>query len=138
MIKRYDIEMYNITAELNHEIIERDTGEYVLYEDHLKELKQLETELEKWKSIAKQINTDWIPANKKLSDKNNKLTDQMLEMYDYNAVEEHGLRIAKGCAEIARKQAQRERKGGPYAEGWADCADEIDLQICKKYRLEES
>lgn len=31
-------------------------------------VKDLECDVEKWKAIANQINTDWIPANKKLND----------------------------------------------------------------------
>ena len=43
---------------------------------------ELEDERDKWKEIAGQINTDWIPANKKLSDRIKELEGGFHELKD--------------------------------------------------------
>jgi hypothetical protein len=42
-------------------------------------IQRMTDEIENWKSLAKQINTDWIPANKKLIDRIEKLESTLSE-----------------------------------------------------------
>lgn len=59
--------------------MDKPEGYWKTHEQLVEEVKQLQEEVEKWQSLASQIKTDWIPANQKLSDENQRLRDAITE-----------------------------------------------------------
>jgi hypothetical protein len=95
------------------------------------EIERLTEEIENWKSLAKQINTDWIPANKKLTDRIEELESTLSEYAnkaneDFNA----GMQVAaQRCAEIANEYCRD-------SEGYHSGCDTED-KIIEEFGLEE-